>query len=122
MKQIDDAIRQALSAEDAEALERYATEPSLLQRLLEAFSGRLALLNALALVLGFALAGIGFYSAWRFMSEPDVVGMLKWGGATGLAALCLIATKLWFWSELRSNAVIREVKRLELQVARLAAR
>ncbi len=122
MNQIDDAIRQALSAEDAEALERYATDPSLMQRVLEAFSGRLALLNALALFVGFALFGIGLYSAWRFMSEPDVVGMLKWGGATGLAALCLIATKLWFWSELRSNAVIREVKRLELQVARLAAR
>ena len=56
------------------------------------------------------------------MSEPDVAGMLKWGGATGLTALSLIATKLWFWSELRTNAVIREIKRLELQVARLAAR
>lgn len=122
MNQIDDAIRQALSAEDAEALERYATEPSLLQRVLEAFSGRLALLNALALFLGFALFGVGLYSAWRFMSESDLAEMLKWGGATGLAALSMIATKLWFWSELRSNAVIREVKRLELQVARLAAR
>ena len=59
MNQIDDAIRQALSAEDAKALERYATEPSLLQRVLEAFSGRLALLNALALFLGFALFGVG---------------------------------------------------------------
>ena len=122
MSQIDDAIRQALSAEDAEALERYATEPSLLQRLLEAFNGRLALLNALAVFIGFALFGIGFYCAWRFMSDPNLAGMLKWGGATGLAALGLISTKLWFWSELRTNAVIREVKRLELQVARLAAR
>ena len=122
MNQIDDDIRQALSAEDAEALERYATEPSLVQRVLEAFSGRLALLNALALFLGFALFGVGLYSAWRFMSESDLAEMLKWGGATGLAALSMIATKLWFWSELRSNAVIREIKRLELQVARLAAR
>jgi hypothetical protein len=30
--------------------------------------------------------------------------------------------KIWFWMEMHKNAVLREVKRLELQIARLAAR
>ena len=38
MTQIDDAIRQALSAEDAKALEHYR-DPSVLQQVLEAFRG-----------------------------------------------------------------------------------
>jgi hypothetical protein len=30
--------------------------------------------------------------------------------------------KIWYWLELNKNAVTREIKRLELQVARLSAR
>jgi len=30
--------------------------------------------------------------------------------------------KTWWWMEVNKNAITREVKRLELQIARLAAR
>ena len=56
------------------------------------------------------------------MGTVDIVAMLRWAAGAGLAALGLAMVKLWFLAELQSNAVIREVKRLELQVARLAAR
>jgi hypothetical protein len=36
-----------------------------------------------------------------------------------VAGLALV--KVWFWMELQKNAIVREVKRLELQVASLAA-
>ena len=122
MTQIDEAIRQALSAEDAKALERYGADPSVLQQVLEAFRGRMALLNTVGWIAGAAMFGFGLYCGWRFMGTTDVVAMLRWGAGAGLAALGVAMVKLWFWAGLQSNAVIREVKRLELQVARLAAR
>ena len=122
MTQIDEAIRQALSAEDAKALERYAADPSILQQVLEAFHGRMALLIVVGWIAGAAMFGVGLYCAWRFMGTVDIVAMLRWAAGAGLAALGLAMVKLWFLAELQSNAVIREVKRLELQVARLAAR
>lgn len=122
MTQIDEAIRQALSAEDAKALERYGSDASLIQQVLEAFQGRTALLNVLVWIAALVLGIASFYCGWRFFEAPDVPQMLRWGGATLLAVNSLISAKLWFWQELKSSAVIREVKRLELQVARLAAR
>lgn len=122
MTRIDEAIRQALSAEDAKALERYGSDSSLVQQVLEAFQGRTAMLNVLVWVVALALFVTSVYSGWRFLEATDVPRMLRWGGATLLAVISLISAKLWFWQELKSNAVIREVKRLELQVARLAAR
>ena len=122
MTRIDEAIRQTLSAEDAKALERYGADSSLVQQVLEAFQGRTAMLNVLVWAVALALFVASVYSGWRFFETTDVPQMLRWGGATLLAVISLISAKLWFWQELKSNAVIREVKRLELQVARLAAR
>ena len=122
MNQLDDAIREALSAEDAKALDRYASDPSVVQQVLDAFRGRMALLYAFGWIIGGALFGVGVYFAWRFITAPDVASMLRWLGGAGLAALGVAMVKLWFWAGLQSNAVIREVKRLELQIARLAAR
>ena len=119
---LDEAIRQALSAEDAKALERYGSDSSLIQQVMEAFQGRTAMLNVLVWIVALVLFVASVYCGWRFFEAIDVPQMLRWGGATLLAVISLISAKLWFWQELKSNAVIREVKRLELQVARLAAR
>lgn len=47
--------------------------------------------------------------------------MLRWGAATALALAGVLLVKVWFWLELQKNAIVREVKRLELQVASVAA-
>jgi hypothetical protein len=47
--------------------------------------------------------------------------MLRWGAASALACAGVALVKVWFWMELQRNAVMPEVKRLELQVASLAA-
>jgi hypothetical protein len=47
--------------------------------------------------------------------------MLRWGAASALAFAGISLIKVWFWLELQKNAIVREVKRLEVQVASLAA-
>ena len=59
--------------------------------------------------------------AWRFVHAPHVGEMLRWGAATALALAGVLLVKVWFWLELQKNAIVREVKRLELQVASVAA-
>ena len=34
---------------------------------------------------------------------------------------CSTMIKVWFWMEIQKNAIVREIKRVELQVANLAA-
>ncbi len=39
-------------------------------------------------------------------------GQLQWGGLTLLLAVMFI--KVWFWMEMQSNRILRELKRVEL--------
>jgi Family of unknown function (DUF6768) len=122
MNDLDDAIRQGYSAEDAELMQRLAADPSLPRMVLNTFQGPFGAFNVLGWIAGFALFATGAYCAWRFAAAPELRAMLLWGAGAALAASGLVLVKLWFWMELQRNAVVREIKRLELQVSRLAAR
>lgn len=121
MNDLDDAIRQSLSAEDAHLLDRLGADQALHRQVLETFQGHLRWLNAAGWIGGFALFAAGAGFAWRFMQAQDVGEMLRWGAASALAFAGLALVKVWFWMELQKNAVVREVQRLEVQVASLAA-
>ena len=70
----------------------------------------------LVLFVGALLAGI------RFFGSDDVPTMLRWGAVAWLCWFAVGFLKLWTWLEMERFAVVREIKRLELQVANLSAR
>jgi hypothetical protein len=119
MNDLDRAIRQSLSAEDAELLER--VDPSLRQQVLATFEGQLRWLNVAGWIAGFVLFGVASLMTWRFIYAPTLEEMLRWGAAAALGFAGLALIKVWFWMELQKHAIMREVKRLEVQVASLAA-
>ena len=47
--------------------------------------------------------------------------LIAWASGFGLGLVAVFACRLWFWLELHTNAVTREVKRVQLQLARLAS-
>jgi uncharacterized membrane protein len=122
MNKLDDAIRQALSREDAALLEGLGADQPLHSQLMQTFQGKLAWMNVVGWIAGFVLAAVLFFCGWQFLQAPEIRDMLIWGAAAGLAAAGIVLTKLWFWMELQKNSIVREIKRLELQVARLSAR
>ena len=121
MNDLDRALRQSLSDEDAELLDRLAGDEALHRQVLATFKGHLRWFNAIGWIAGFVLFGVASVMAWRFVNAPDVAEMLRWGAGSALAFAGLALIKVWFWMELQKNAVVREVKRLELQIASLAA-
>lgn len=121
MNDLDRAIRQSLAQEDAELFDRFGADQALHRQVLETFKGPLRWFNAAGWIGGFALFAVASFCAWRFMSAHELEDMLRWGAASALAFAGLILVKIWFWLELEKNATIREVKRLEIQVASLAA-
>lgn len=123
MTDIDDAIRQALSAEDARALEAFSGEQTLIQQAFATMSaGPSQVINVMGWIGGFGLFAVGVATGWQFYLAEDPHAMALWGAATVMAFLGIGLIKLWFFMEMHKNQIIREVKRLELQVARLAAR
>jgi hypothetical protein len=120
MNNVDRALRQSLSDEDAELLERLAGDEALHKQLLATFRGQMWWFNTIGWIAGFVLFGVGCVMAWRFLNAAAIAEMLRWGAASALAFAGLALIKVWFWMELHKNAVVREVKRLEIQVAGLA--
>lgn len=122
MTNLDQAIRQALSAEDAEFLAKFEKEAPLHEQVFGTFSGPWGMLNVFAAILTFALFGGFVYSAWNAFAATELRNVVLWSAGGLLAMLAVAMLKIYFWMEINKNAVLREVKRLELQVARLAAR
>ena len=120
MDHLDRAVRQSLSAEDARLLDRLAADDAFHRQVLATFEGRLRWFNALGWAAGFVLFGVASMMAWRFVNAPDLADMLRWGAASALAFAGVALVKVWFWLELQKNTIVRELKRLELQVASLA--
>ena len=120
MNDLDQAIRESLSSEDTELFDRLGADQALHRQVLATFEGQLRWFNTAGWIAGLVLFGVASVSAWRFVQAEELGDMLRWGGASALAFAGLGLVKVWFWLELQKNAVVRELKRLELQVARLA--
>jgi hypothetical protein len=121
MNELDDAIRQSLTVEDAELFDDLGADQALHRQVLATFEGRLRWVNAAGWIAGFLLFGVACVLSWRFVYAAELADMLRWGAAAALALAGVSLVKLWFWLELQKNTILREVKRFELQVASLAA-
>ena len=121
MTDLDQAVRESLSAEDTELFDRLGADQALHRQVLATFEGQLRWFNTAGWIAGVVLFGVASVSAWRFVQAQELGDMLHWGAASALAFAGLALIKVWFWLELQKNAIVREVKRLEVQVASLAA-
>lgn len=119
MTSLDQAIRQALSAEDAEFLAKFEREQPMHEQIFGTFSGPSGGLNVLAAIFTFAIFGAFCYCVWQFFQASETRDLIFWSAAAIAAVIAVGFLKIWFWMELQKNQVLREVKRLELQVARL---
>lgn len=117
MSDIDKRIEEALSEEDR-ALHDQFGEQGLFGQLGGLFQGKLVWLSMVTFVVATVMFAIGAWAAWNFYQEDSVVAMLKWAGLAWFGLTAQIMIKLWSWMRMESNRVIREVKRLELQIAR----
>lgn len=122
MTNLDRAVREALSKEDAEFLARFDDHSTPVGEVLDTFRGRWGAMNVFAAIITFGVFGVFVYCAWNAFSANDVRETVIWSAGALWAAIAVAMLKMYFWMEMNKNVVLREMKRLELQVARLAAR
>lgn len=120
MTQAEDAIRRALSPEDLRAYDALGRDLSPIEEALNAFSTQYRLFAAMAWAGGVLMFLVAVYCMWRFAQASDTRGMLAWSGGAAFALFSLGMLKMWFFLEMQKNSIVREVKRLEFQVASLA--
>ena len=117
---VDEVIRQALAAEDAPGIE-LPDEPGWLTELTGVFRSRLRWFGAMFMLNVMVFFGLAVYCGWRFLTATDDAGLIRWGTGLLFCTTVSLIGKIWYWLETGHLSTIREVKRLELLVAHLAA-
>ncbi len=120
MTDLNDRIRQALAADDEEALAELAEEPDILEQVLETFRSRSRWLVVLSVGAGIVFMVLSVICAVKFFGAPDTRSMIAWSLGCVFCLGAIMAMKIWYWMELQKNAITREIKRLEISIARLA--
>jgi len=120
MTNIDDEIRAVLSADEMAELETLTGEQGLFDVVGESFRPKLRYWVAFLWVYSLASFAGAVWTVMRFYAATDLKQMALWGGLSMLLVLTVALTKIWYWMELNKNTVVRELKRVELQIAFLA--
>ncbi len=119
MTEFDDRIRQALRTE-SDNVWKDVEEQGLFEQALRVMRGKHKYLTFIAndfMVLIFAMT---VYSVMRFFGAETTRMQIVWSVGFLTSNMVVAMMKRWFWMQMDKNTVIREVKRLELQVATLA--
>ena len=119
IEEIDVLIREALGQADADLLDQFGAQ-SLPEMITEAFRGRHRLeVGAITLVI-MIFFGLSIFCAVRFVGATEIRQMLLWGAGVFIGWSSMAGFKMVGWMQMNRNALAREIKRLELQVAQLA--
>lgn len=121
-RNIDDDLRAALRAEDAELLARIEHDPGMRDVILSGFKGSTAWWVFLTSCIQLILFGVAIWIGVRFLSAASVDDRVLWGVGLLLAWSAVGMIKLMIWNHVERNLILREVKALELQVATLSLR
>jgi len=121
MTDIDKEIEDVLDAEER-ALHRELGEQGLYAQWFSVYRGPQAWIALIMTFVSFVMAVIAFYAVYRAFEIGGGAEAMRWGGLAILLMFMVSFMKVWFWMRMESNRVIREIKRVELQIARLQSR
>lgn len=118
---IDLLIKEALTADEQELFNSY-DEQNIVQKFGGLFQGKMGFLNGLAMVFQFIMFGVAVYLGYRFFNTTETMEMIQFGLGTLILMMAVTAIKFYHFMEINKNTVIREVKRMELQLSILASK
>lgn len=117
MTTIDERISGAMSEDDRAFLASLDEERGLFEQVGDTLTGPLAGWSRLIFVVAFALGITLIYSAWRFFTASGGDDLLFWGLITLGILMMQGFIKEWFYNRMNMIAILRELKRLQLQIA-----
>ncbi|MCB1694351.1 MAG: hypothetical protein KDI19_16380, partial [Pseudomonadales bacterium] len=97
-------------------------EATILEDIATVFKGQYRGLLILAWLKAFVFVGIMLWCAWQFFQQDTVMGMIAYASGTIISVMTIAMIYTIFYLFLTKNMTVREIKRLELQVALLAGR
>lgn len=122
MDKLDKLISETLDDEDRKVLDRIGWEQSPVEMAGDLFRGYQGLVN-LSLIVGHLLfLAIGVYATSKAFALTETADVVRWGLIALFFMTGAVIAKVSMLTSLQANRTLRALKRLEMQVALLAAK
>jgi hypothetical protein len=118
MQDVDRLIEEALGREESEILSRIGDDPGFFERALGLFGAGVGWFVALMMAVQTLLFLAGAWAGWNFFAASDPVTQLRWGLPAAVLLLMSLTIKMGVAPAIHANRIMRELKRIELQLAR----
>jgi len=118
MNKIDELIGRALTEEDRALLASH-DEPGYLSQAFGVFRGPQAWAMWLTNIAGGVAFFASAYAIWRLFGTADALVAVKWGVTSLFLFQITTLCKMLTLNRMESNRLLRELKRVELQVSLL---
>ncbi|WP_108803015.1 DUF6768 family protein [Aquimarina sp. Aq107] len=119
MEDIDRLIKETLTQEEAKFYDELDE-----QNMIEMIGGLYKTKNKWIIILmnfvNVIAFGLFVYCLVKFLNTDNTNELIKWGSGGFLAIMTASMLKLFSWLQIDKNALLREIKRLELQISSIA--
>lgn len=118
-EKIDELIKETLNQEEAKFYDELE-EQNLLGKMGSVYRGKMGWLAIIMNIMHLIIFGLFIYCLVQFFKVEEVNMLIKWASAGFLCMIFMGMLKLYVWMQMDKNDILRELKRLELQVSGLA--
>lgn len=118
---IDKLIKETLTQEEAKFYEEL-DEQNVFQMIGGLFQGKNKWIMILMNIMTLIFFGLFIYCIIQFFESEATKDLIQWGVGTLIFLLGVSMLKIFAWMQMDKNALLREIKRLELQVSSLSGK
>lgn len=119
MTDIDDRIRDVLDADDQKFLGELEADRGLWQQVGDSLSGPMGGWAKLVFAMSVVFGGLLIFCVYKIATTPDPYAHTMWAIAALAVLIIQGFAKDWFFSRMNMLNILREIKRLQVQVALL---
>jgi hypothetical protein len=121
MEEIDKLIKETLTQEEAIFYDNLEEE-GLFSSIRGLFKGKLKWVIYMMIFVNFIILGCFIYSVMQFLEAQEIKEIIKWASASFMCVLMMSMLKLFSWMQMNKNALLREIKRLELLISSISTK
>ena len=115
----DQLAKEALSKEEFDFMTQ-EEEQNIFENLMSLYKGKQKWLSAYIMIVIFVAFGFTIFCAIRFFEVESMKEMMVYGAGGFLGLMITAMLKFLFWLQMDNNTLLREMKRIELQMSIIA--
>ena len=97
-------------------------EQNLFAKVGEVYRGKMGWLAIVMNIVHLVIFGVFIYLVIQFLNAEDTFMLIKWASSGFICLVVMVMLKLYMWMQMDKNDLLRELKRLELQMTTLSQR